>query len=521
MKRIYYNGTVITMEQPLYADWLCCENGRILEVGSGKSLDKNRTDAEYFDLHGQVLMPSFIDAHSHLTSYANTFLQVSVEGLTSVGQIQDRIAAFIQQRKIPDGQWVTASQYDHNLLPEQKHLSRVDLDEVSTRHPIVMQHKSGHMGVFNSCALQRLGVSEQTPSSSGGLIERRDGRLTGYMEEADFVQNLRKIPMPDIQTMIDAYRQAQDVYFSYGITTIQDGMIVEPLIPVYRALLEQHIFRADVVGFPEHAAYAAYVSAFEKNIKKYHGCFKVGGMKIFLDGSPQGRTAWMRTPYVGQPEYFGYPTMHDEDVLDSVTDAAKQHTQILAHCNGDRACQQFIDAVRLAPQKPERPVMIHAQFLGIDQLDEVKQWQIIPSFFVAHVYHWGDVHIQNFGLSRAADISPAAEALQRGILFTFHQDAPVIEPDMLQTVWSAVCRQTKGGVLLGEKERIDVLSALKAVTVHAAYQYFEENEKGSIRPGKVEDLIVLDQDPLKVPAEKLKDILVLKTIKRGQILYTR
>ena len=161
------------------------------------------------------------------------------------------------------------------------------------------------------------------------------------------------------------------------------------------------------------------------------------------------------------------------------------------------------------------------RFLGIDQLDEVKQWQIIPSFFVAHVYHWGDVHIQNFGLSRAADISPAAEALQRGILFTFHQDAPVIEPDMLQTVWSAVCRQTKGGVLLGEKERIDVLSALKAVTVHAAYQYFEENEKGSIRPGKVEDLIVLDQDPLKVPAEKLKDILVLKTIKRGQILYTR
>ena len=168
-----------------------------------------------------------------------------------------------------------------------------------------------------------------------------------------------------------------------------------------------------------------------------------------------------------------------------------------------------------------RPVMIHAQLLRPDQLPMTAACGILPSFFVDHVYYWGDIHMQNFGLQRAAMISPAGSALRQGIRFTLHQDAPVCEPDMLHTVWCAANRQTRSGICLGRQEQIPVLEALKAVTIYAAYQYFEEAEKGSLTEGKRADLAILDQNPLKVPKDAVKDIKVLATIKDGQSIYIR
>ena len=200
--------------------------------------------------------------------------------------------------------------------------------------------------------------------------------------------------------------------------------------------------------------------------------------------------------------------------------------QILVHCNGDRACQQYIDMYRIAKEETAstndiRPVIIHAQLLGEDQLDEVKELNMIPSFFVAHVYHWGDIHIKNFGMQRASKISLLKSAEDKGITFTLHQDAPVIEPNMLETIWVAVTRTTKNGVSLGEEERIEPLEALKAVTKNAAYQYFEEDTKGTIREGKLADLTILDKNPLKVDYEAIKDIQVIETIKEGETIFKR
>ena len=247
---------------------------------------------------------------------------------------------------------------------------------------------------------------------------------------------------------------------------------------------------------------------------------------LFLDGSPQARTAWMLTPYLGEDTYYGYGTMKYEDVYNAIKEATKNNVQILAHCNGDAAAQQFIDAIKKVQEdgydvKSLRPVMIHSQLLRIEQLEDVKKLGIIPSFFVAHVYHWGDVHINNFGFERASKISPTASALENGITFTFHQDSPVIEPNMMETIHCAVNRKTKSGVLLGENERISVIEALKAVTINAAYQYFEEDKKGSIKVGKNADFVILDKNPLEVPIEHLKDIKILETIKDGVTIYKR
>lgn len=145
----------------------------------------------------------------------------------------------------------------------------------------------------------------------------------------------------------------------------------------------------------------------------------------------------------------------------------------------------------------------------------------MPSYFVAHVYHWGDVHFVNFGKERAENISCTASALQNGITFTFHQDTPVILPDMLESVWTAVNRITKNGRVLGEQQRISVLEALKAVTINAAYQYFEEDKKGTLESGKLADLVILSENPLKTDPMKLRDIQVMETIKEGHTIYSK
>lgn len=200
--------------------------------------------------------------------------------------------------------------------------------------------------------------------------------------------------------------------------------------------------------------------------------------------------------------------------------------QILVHCNGDAACEQYINQYAIAKEKINsnndiRPVIIHAQLLDRDQLDRVKELKMVPSFFVAHVYHWGDIHIKNYGLERASRVSLAKDALDKGILFTFHQDSPVIEPNMLETIWCAVNRITKNGVLLGEDERIAPLEALKAVTKNAAYQYFEEDIKGTIKEGKLADLVILDKNILKVNPIDIKNIEVLETIKEGKTIFKK
>ena len=266
---------------------------------------------------------------------------------------------------------------------------------------------------------------------------------------------------------------------------------------------------------------------FANCLNKYDNHVKMGGYKTFLDGSPQGRTAWMRTPYLGEKEnYYAYGTQSDEELEAKLELALKENMQILVHCNGDAACEQYINQYTLAKKKIKstneiRPVIIHAQLLDRDQLDRVKDLNMIPSFFIAHVYHWGDIHIKNFGMERASRISLAKDALNKEILFTFHQDAPVIEPNMLETIWCAVNRITKNGVLLGADERIPAIEALKAVTKNAAYQSFEEDIKGTIKEGKLADLVILDKNILKVEPMEIKNIQVLETIKEGESIFKK
>lgn len=523
MKKIYFNGDFITLEAD-GVEAILIDNGIIKALGSKEEILKMKDEqTELVDLKGKTMMPAFIDAHSHFFAVANNFLQASLDGCRCFKEIQEKLLKYKQENNIEEGKWILANGYEHNILKENKHITKLELDEVLPNNPVVIQHKSGHNGVFNSLGLKILDITSKTISPEGGVIEKKNGELTGYLEENAFIENIKKVPMPGIEELVKSAKKAEKEYASFGITTAQEGMMTKELVPIYKKLVSDNLLDLDIIAFMDTKAVQEIKETFPNNIKKYENNFKIGGIKIFLDGSPQARTAWMRTSYIDDENYFGYGTMQNDEVENAIDEACREDLQILAHCNGDKAAEQYINSIEKVGDKVKniRPVLIHGQLLGLDQLKEVKELGIIPSFFIAHTYYWGDVHIKNFGLDRASKISPAGSAKKNEIKFTFHQDSPVIAPNMFETIWCAVNRKTSSGKILGEDERLNVIDAIKAVTINSAYQYFEENVKGSIKEGKLANLIIVDNNPLKIDKEGIRNIQVLETIREGRTIYKR
>lgn len=521
---VYYHGPILTMEADApMPQAVRVENGRITYVGD-LSTAKGEGDVELFDLQGHALLPGFIDAHSHIASFASTLGLAALNGVKCFEEIVARLQDFIQKTHPGPDEWVMGFGYDHNDLAEGTHPDKALLDRIGDGRPILITHASGHMGVANSKALELLGITADTPDPPGGRIGRMPHTHTpnGYLEEAAFVQNSARVPAPSMQQLVRQFRQAQKVYARYGITTAQEGLVKEMQWSVLKAVAEQDGLFLDVVSYIDLKEHAALLTKEIDSFQTYRHHLRIGGYKMFLDGSPQGRTAWMTTPYQGSSD-CGYPIYTDEQVCQMMRACIDARQQLLVHCNGDAAAQQMIDCYRRvtaqSPVRDDRPVMIHAQLVRPDQLQQMAQLHILASFFVAHTYYWGDTHIQNFGLARSQSISPVQSAIQNGVIYTFHQDTPVLPPDMLDTIGCAMARTTRNGTVLGASERVSAYEALKAITINAAYQYHEEHEKGSIRAGKRADLVILEQDPLKASAQEIKQIPILTCIKDGQVIY--
>lgn len=530
---LYYNGHIYTMEP---GDQCRCEavlvaDGRILGAGALAAMEQ-LADAgvRRVDLEGKTLLPSFIDPHSHLSMLANTLHAVPLGDCTSYRQIVQRLREAVASGNLEPGQWVVGFGYDHNRLEEGRHPTRQVLDQVSSTRPVLITHQSGHMGVANTIALNEGGYTPQTPDPEGGKIGRdyATGELSGYLEENAFITFSSSASglAPTFAQMLALCEKAQEVYLKHGITTAQEGMVKHQNFTLLRTLAEHGSLKLDLVGYVDLKDEAEIAKENPEYLRQYRNRLKIGGYKIFLDGSPQGKTAWLSAPYEGERDgYCGYPIYKDAEVERFCKIAMGEGMQLLCHCNGDAASQQYLDAFAAAkaalPDKDTcRPVMIHAQTVRPgDQLPRMKELGMMPSYFVAHTYFWGDTHLKNLGQERATRISPAASTLKAGIPFTFHQDTPVLEPDMLRTVWCAVNRISLSGADMGKAERISPLEALKAVTINAAYQYFEEDEKGSIAPGKLANLVILDQDPMEVDPMAICDIRVVETIREGETLY--
>ena len=489
------------------------------------------------DLGDHALLPGFIDAHGHfLGAGRDQHLMVGlhpppVGDVNNIDDIVRKVRAWIDERDIPPGEPVTGRGYDDSLLEEGRHPTREDLDRASTEHPIILTHVSGHLVATNSALLAASNITADTPDPPGGVIRRIEGSMEpdGVLEEtARGLLAFERRPTPSGEELDDLIRRSIDIYLSHGTTTIQDGGIIPEHAAVLQEAADREPFQADVAAFVRKNGPPDAVPGVPYR-RGYQGGFRVAGVKLMLDGSPQGRTAWVTVPYEegppgAPPDYVAYGTMDPSDYKAQADQLIEAGIPFIAHANGDAAMDLMIDGVDeavadLDPMPDHRSVIIHAQLMRADQLDRAKELNVVPSFFSAHAFFWGDWHRLSFGEERGNNVSPVGWALERGVPFTVHNDASVVPPHMMRLVSITVNRKTRSGHILGPHQRATVMQALHAVTLGAAYQYFEEDTKGSITVGKQADLVILGENPLTADPEGLEFVPILETFSRGRSVF--
>lgn len=539
---VYINGEIITIddENP-YAEAIATKDGLIIAVGSTENiLGFSGPATTVIELDNNTLVPGFIDAHSH---FAGVGTQAIVANLlpspdgpvNTIEDLQQSLRDFMESSSIVKNYNVIIGfNYDDSQLQEMRHPTRHDLDAVSTDIPIVVMHQSGHIGAYNSTALALMGITADTPNPTGGVIEREaDGRTpSGVMQEnAHFMIFFRLIPDFTSEDLVNLYKAAELSFISNGFTTVQEGKTDQATLNVLPDIAANTGFDIDIISYPDLAALGDVPLLHgELMSREYTSGFRIGGVKLTFDGSPQGQTAWFTEPYfkpsAGQSaSYAGYPAFTDEEALEWLSLAFENKWQVLVHTNGDAAIDQLIRLVETIKDTRDlgdhRTVMIHGQFTREDQVNKLKALGIFPSLYPMHTFYWGDWHRDSVaGPERAANISPTGWMIEEGMKFTIHSDAPVTFPNSMRILDSAVNRVTRTNQVLGAEHRLSPLDALKAITLWAAYQNFEENLKGSIEVGKQADFVILDSNPLSIDPLEIQNIKILNTINNDRIIFT-
>lgn len=536
---IIHGGPILTMagDTPEYVEAVVIDDGRIVFAGSDAEAMKRKAEGTAVkDLTGKLMLPGFIDPHSHFIDSLVLADRVNVSAPPAgTATDADAIIATLKQaaadRGLKPGELLLGWGYDENLMPGGKVLTRDMLDAAFPDNPVGIVHVSMHGAVINSKAMAQYGYTDGMPTPEGGVILRKaDGKaLQGLVMETAYIPMLTKLPVPSEADEVAAARKGQMIYAAAGITTAQEGAThIAPLAQMQRIAAKGGFF-IDVVAYPFVTDLQAIVKANPvSTFGSYKGRFKIGGCKITADGSPQGRTAWFTKPYLkggpaGEANYTGGPGIPPDLMQKTMKFCYDNDLQVLMHANGDAAIDYLIklhkESAGAEPAKDRRTVCIHCQFIRPDQIAAFRQLNLIPTLFTDHTYFFGDTHVANRGPAQASFISPMRAAIDAGLKPTNHTDAFVTPIDQMLTLWTAVNRPLRSGGTLGADQRITPYEALQAITVNAAHQYREEASKGSIAPGKLADLVVLSADPTKVDPMAIKEIKVVETLKEGRTIW--
>jgi predicted amidohydrolase YtcJ len=531
-RQAFINGRILTMDaRGTVAEAVVVERDRILMTGSVSEVSEFiESRARVVDLQGKTMMPGIVDAHSHFPGSGLSLVAVDFNSppIGTVKKLEDGYSRLREKAATTrKGRWILAFGFDDTMIAERRYPSLAELDAISTKHPVFVLHISAHTGVGNSMALALAGITRETPDPAGGRIGRDPvtGELTGLVAESAVKQMTAMATSLRLREALRVLEAAGQQYVSAGVTTAQVGLLTDEYRKSIAPFARMNLLPVRLVVLPgEEVAQEILDGRIEaRDTPRLHW----GAFKLVLDGSIQAFTAHLSRPYYRPPVegYRGYLALDEPHFRETILRYHAAGRQIAVHTNGDAAMDLFIDAFAAAQKvhraADPRAILIHAQTIRPDQLDRARDLGMTPSFFSAHVYYWGDRHRDIFlGPERAAAISPAQTASKKGVRFTTHLDTPVVPMDPWLLAWSAVNRRTAGGEILGPEERIDAMTALRAMTIDAAWQSFLEEDLGSIEPGKYADLIILSEDPLRDPAN-LRSIKVLMTMVGGVTVFER
>ena len=531
---IVINANVITVDaQHPAAQAFAYDNGRFTAVGTNAEILKLKTPStEIIDLKGMTVTPGFNDAHLHpqaIFDENSPYYRVWL-GSDKVASIGELVAALKRKAAItPPGKMING--YGYNDVTLGRHPNRHDLDKVSTTQPVTITHGSGHITVVNSFVLNEAGITKDTPDPPGGALDRdSDGTPNGVVRESargllargrrGGSDSSERVEIPhdaQLQGYLNCFRQ----YSAKGITTVGVAGGNPTSFGLMQELRDQ--------GNPVRVGFMFYAESFDKvqaaGIQRGFGDdrLRVTAIKNFQGNSMSGRTAWLSEAYSDRPGYFGIPPARSQEQLNA--DFLKWWNagwQVATHSNGDREIDMVLTAIENAEAKNPRPDarwrVEHASVMNQSLLDRAKKDGVILVF---HSYMWeyGNV-LQSYGPERLAMVHAYRTAIDMGIPVAGHSDSPISAADPLLRIQDMVTRRSQQGLVVGGNQKVSVDEAIRVWTLDGAYATFEENVKGSITPGKLADFVVLQEDPHKVPADKIKDITVEATYLGGQRVFT-
>lgn len=538
---VLINGKVITVDKAFAVkSAVAVKDGRIVAVG-GKEIGRKWKAARTIDLKGRTLMPGFIDAHLHLKGVSHR--SIEPDKARSITELGAMVAA--KARELGPGEWVAGSGWDEALLAEKRNPTRADLDAIAPDNPVVLVRAGAHSAVGNSLALKLAGIDAATPDPDGGLIERgADGVPNGMIRERTDLL-LRLVPADSAEQMRPSYVRALKDLLALGITSFMEAWTTIDDEPVERGGLaggggnavRGHTFRQlrtiyDQQGedLPRATLYIMYPGA--ERLKKFphHTGFGDDRLKLgpigesAYDGGFTGPTARTSKDYKGQPGFRGTTFMTEHALQEMVDTSARLGWQLGIHAIGDEAIDTVASAyhrtLSARPKADHRWFLSHFTMLPTEQTMRTMAadgiWTTAQPNFT---YNLEGRYLQVLDGERLDRINPVATPISYGVNVVMSSDNLPIGP--MVGLYAAVTRKGMAGHQFAKAEAITREEAIRLYTAKAAALTWDEARKGSIEPGKFADFIVLDRDPLTVPAEQLLQTRVDLTFVGGKLVWDR
>jgi len=532
---VLLNGRVITVNEDFtVAEAVAVRRGLIAAVGSNSEMEGLIGEGtEVVDLRGRTVMPGIIDSHLHMLGTGLTLSMIDCR-TPPVNSIAEMVGAVkTKAEEVEPGDWIQGRGWDQAKLEEHRNPTRWDLDEASPENPVQLTRTCGHVVVVNSKALEIAGITRDTQQPVGGIIVK-DGseEPTGLLlERPAFWTVLKHVPPPDLDRKIEAIKLASQAFSEAGLTgVIEPGIGPEDMVAYQRALgdggltVRVNMMLRDVEGDEPVEGSLRRIEGFPMTTGYGSEMLRFLGLKLLIDGGIGGRTALLREPYEGEPDNYGLLTMPEEK-LQRLVDAGNLRGMLVGvHCAGGRAMDIVLEAFeetdRKRPIAGRRFTLIHAYQPSEENFERCRRLGVVVASQPSFLYYLGDSYYENVGPARSRWLKPHRAWLDEGIVVAAGTDSPVTPYPPFVSLWAAVARRTEvRGTQMGTEQRVSREEAIRMYTVNGAYLSFEEDLKGSVEPGKLADLIVIDRDILTCPEDKIKETKVLRTILGGKTVY--